>query len=201
MAAILLDVDGVLHVSGEPIRGAAEAVARLREAGHRLRFVTNSTTRSRGALADDLRGFGIDLEDDELQTTTASAARALAGKRVLALMMSALVEDLADDAVGLARGVLRIVHEQPLRALPKLGVLRTGLVGEGLHLERAESLLTCPQLLLRLSVRAHLADGMVVLGTEPLAERRPPAPLPQQHQRNQHDNCHAGDDCENDPFG
>ena len=29
MACILLDVDGVLHVSGEPIPGAAEAVARL----------------------------------------------------------------------------------------------------------------------------------------------------------------------------
>ena len=46
MAGILLDVDGVLHVSGQPIPGAAEAVARLREAGHRLRFVTNNTTRS-----------------------------------------------------------------------------------------------------------------------------------------------------------
>jgi HAD superfamily hydrolase (TIGR01458 family) len=96
MAAILLDVDGVLHVSGEPIRGAADAVARLRDAGHRIRFVTNSTTRSRVALAGDLRGFGIDLEDEELQTTASVAARALAGKRVLALMMPALVEDLAD---------------------------------------------------------------------------------------------------------
>jgi len=74
VAAILLDVDGVLHVSGEPIRGAAEAVARLRESGHRLRFVTNSTTRARAALADDLRGLGVELEDDELQTTAAVAA-------------------------------------------------------------------------------------------------------------------------------
>ena len=47
MAAILLDLDGVLHVSGHPIPGAAEAVTRLRSAGHRLRFVTNNTTRSR----------------------------------------------------------------------------------------------------------------------------------------------------------
>src|SRR5207248_1390620 len=37
MAAILLDVDGVLHVSGEAIPGAADAVAQLRENGHRLR--------------------------------------------------------------------------------------------------------------------------------------------------------------------
>ena len=69
MAAILLDVDGVLHVSGDPIPGAVEAVARLRSAGHRLRFVTNNSTRSRAALAEELREMGFVLEDDELQTT------------------------------------------------------------------------------------------------------------------------------------
>jgi HAD superfamily hydrolase (TIGR01458 family) len=94
MAAILLDVDGVLHVSGEPIPGAAEAVADLRRSGHRLRFVTNNTTRSRSTLADELRSCGIELDDEELQTTAAAAARALAGRRVLALVMAALVEDL-----------------------------------------------------------------------------------------------------------
>jgi HAD superfamily hydrolase (TIGR01458 family) len=97
VAAILLDVDGVLHVSGEPIRGAADAVTRLRENGHRLRFVTNSTTRARAALSEDLRGLGIELEDDELQTTAAVAARELAGKRVLALTMPGLADDLAGE--------------------------------------------------------------------------------------------------------
>jgi HAD superfamily hydrolase (TIGR01458 family) len=94
MAAILLDVDGVLHVSGKGLPGAADAVRRLREAGHRLRFVTNSTTRTRAALAEALRGLGVELDDEELQTTTRAAAHALAGKRVLALTMAAVVEDL-----------------------------------------------------------------------------------------------------------
>jgi HAD superfamily hydrolase (TIGR01458 family) len=94
MAAILLDVDGVLHVSGEPIPGASEAVRRLRENGHRLRFVTNNTTRSRSQLASELRGVGIEIEDDELQTPSDAAARELKGKRVLALTMHALVHDL-----------------------------------------------------------------------------------------------------------
>jgi HAD superfamily hydrolase (TIGR01458 family) len=94
MAAILLDLDGVLHVSGEPIPGAADAVDRLRRDGHRLRFVTNNTTRSRVQLAEDLRGLGLELEDEELQTTAAAAARALHGKRVLALTMHAIVADL-----------------------------------------------------------------------------------------------------------
>jgi HAD superfamily hydrolase (TIGR01458 family) len=94
MAAILLDVDGVLHVSGEPIPGAAEAVAELRGAGHRLRFVSNSTTRPRRELADELRAGGIELDDAELQTTAGAAARALSGRRVFALVMGALVSDL-----------------------------------------------------------------------------------------------------------
>jgi HAD superfamily hydrolase (TIGR01458 family) len=94
MAAILLDVDGVLHVSGEPIRGAPQAVRQLRENGHRLRFVTNNTTRARRSLADELRALGFELDDDELQTTALSAARKLAGKRVLALTMAAVLEDL-----------------------------------------------------------------------------------------------------------
>ena len=94
MAAILVDIEGVLHVSGEPIPGAMEAIAELRRQGHRLRFVTNNTTLSRAMLAEELRSYGIELDDSELQTTAAAAARALAGKRVFALVIAALVEDL-----------------------------------------------------------------------------------------------------------
>ena len=94
MACILLDVDGVLHVSGEPIPGAAEAISELRRAGHALRFVTNNSTRPRSRLAEELREIGFTLEDDELQTTPGAAARELSGKRVLALVMPAIVPDL-----------------------------------------------------------------------------------------------------------
>ena len=93
MPAILLDVDGVLHISGRPIEGAARAVQRLREDGHRLRFLTNNTTQARARLAETIRGFGIELADDELQTTPVAAARVLAEKRVLALTMSAIRDD------------------------------------------------------------------------------------------------------------
>src|SRR5919109_483855 len=94
MAAILLDVDGVLHVSGEPIRGATQAVRQLRDNGHRLRFVTNNTTHSRRSLAGELRQLGFELDDEELQTTALAAARELEGRRVLALTMAAVLEDL-----------------------------------------------------------------------------------------------------------
>ncbi len=62
--------------------------------GHSLRFVTNNSTRPRATLAEELRGLGFELEDDELQTTPRAAARELAGKRVLALVMAAIVHDL-----------------------------------------------------------------------------------------------------------
>ncbi|MEI8105304.1 MAG: TIGR01458 family HAD-type hydrolase [Actinomycetes bacterium] len=94
MAAILLDVDGVLHVSGDPIPGAVDAVRRLRADGHRLRFVTNSTVMSRAQLAGALGAMGFTLAEDELQTTGSVAAGVLAGKRVIALTMPGIVDDL-----------------------------------------------------------------------------------------------------------
>lgn len=94
MAAILLDIDGVLHVSGEPISGAPEAVVRLREGGHRIRFVTNNTTRARARLAEELRAIGFELDEDEIETTPLAAAKGLEGSRVLALTMAAVRSDL-----------------------------------------------------------------------------------------------------------
>jgi len=104
MAAILLDVDGVLHLSGVAVPGATEAVALLRAAGHRLRFVTNNTTRSRRMLVADLRRIGFDLGEEEVQTTPLAAGRLLEGKRVLALTMAAIREDLGRDVTLVGEG-------------------------------------------------------------------------------------------------
>ncbi len=94
-------MDGVLHVSGEPIPGAANAVRELRDLGHRLRFVTNATTRSKAQLATELQAMGIDLDVSEVQTTADAAVAALRGKRVLALVMHALTGDLEElEIVG-----------------------------------------------------------------------------------------------------
>src|ERR671922_1316477 len=95
MASILLDIDGVLHVSGETIPGAPDAVRELRRAGHRLGFVTNNTTRPRARLAAELRSLGIEVTEEDVTTTPLAAARLLAGLRVLPLTMRAVREDLA----------------------------------------------------------------------------------------------------------
>src|SRR5713101_6204221 len=47
VAAVLIDIDGVLTVSWRPLPGAVAALRRLRSAGLPLALVTNTTSRSR----------------------------------------------------------------------------------------------------------------------------------------------------------
>jgi HAD superfamily hydrolase (TIGR01458 family) len=104
MTAILLDIDGVLHVSGEVIPGAPEAVRALREAGHSVRFVTNNTTRARAVLAEELRALGIELDEQEVTTTPIAAGKLLQGMRVLPLTMASVHEDLASHVTLVEEG-------------------------------------------------------------------------------------------------
>src|SRR5512132_2041499 len=96
MTAILLDIDGVLHVSGEVIPGAPEAVRAIRDNGHGVRFVTNNTTRARAQLAEELRALGIELDEQDVSTTPIAAGKLLEGLRVLPLTMEAIRDDLAE---------------------------------------------------------------------------------------------------------
>jgi HAD superfamily hydrolase (TIGR01458 family) len=56
--------------------------------------VTNNSTTPRSRLGEELRAMGFALEDDEIQTPAGAALRDLAGRRVLALVMPAIVPDL-----------------------------------------------------------------------------------------------------------
>ncbi len=98
--AVLLDLDGVLYVEGELLPGAEDAVERLRAAGLALRFVTNTTANSRMQTLEKLRGFGIELEEDELVTPAALARHHCehAGHRTVALIMN---DDVKADFEGL----------------------------------------------------------------------------------------------------
>lgn len=65
---MLLDVDGVLVASWEPLPGAVETVAWLRERGVPFRLLTNTTVLSQEGLCDLLRDAGFDVRADELIT-------------------------------------------------------------------------------------------------------------------------------------
>ena len=70
--ALLLDLDGVLYVEDEPVPGARGARAPAR-AGLALRFVTNTTSRSRAAYAREAAATGLRGRDEELVTPAALA--------------------------------------------------------------------------------------------------------------------------------
>jgi len=74
---VILDLDGVLHVRDTVVPGAPEAVRRLRAAGLRLRFVTNTTRRSRRAVLKALTRFGFDIAADEVLTPAAAVCERL----------------------------------------------------------------------------------------------------------------------------
>ena len=73
LRALLIDLDGVLYVEDEPIAGAREAVERMRAAGLALRFVTNTTARSRSHTLRKLGRLGFAVSDRELLTPAALA--------------------------------------------------------------------------------------------------------------------------------
>ncbi len=72
---VLLDLSGVLYVGSAAVPGAPEALARLRETGLPLRFITNTTRSTRQAIGEKLRRLGFEIEDDEIFTAP-SAVRA-----------------------------------------------------------------------------------------------------------------------------
>lgn len=71
---VLLDIDGVLTVSWEPIPGAVEALRWLRERGIPFRLITNTTTHAREDLAATLREAGFDVRAEEVVTAVVATA-------------------------------------------------------------------------------------------------------------------------------
>jgi len=73
----ILDLDGVVWLSDTVIPGVPEAVARLREAGHTILFLTNNSSRCVGDLLAKFEKMGIGVEADEIVTSAQAAATML----------------------------------------------------------------------------------------------------------------------------
>jgi HAD superfamily hydrolase (TIGR01458 family) len=78
---VILDIDGVLELQGKVYPGATETVDALRERGMSLRFLTNSTMKSRRSCAEKLQGAGFRVSDNEIITASYASARYLAERR------------------------------------------------------------------------------------------------------------------------
>lgn len=70
----VIDLDGVVWLGDSPIRGAADAIARLRSAGKRVAFVTNNSAFTITEQLTKLRDMGIPATEDELLTSGQAAA-------------------------------------------------------------------------------------------------------------------------------
>jgi HAD superfamily hydrolase (TIGR01458 family) len=93
---LLVDVDGVLRVQARVVPGAPEAVARLRAAGLALRFVTDTSNKSRATLGRQLRGLGFDLAADEIASAPMAVAaylRRRPGARILPIVTGDVLDD------------------------------------------------------------------------------------------------------------
>ncbi len=96
---VLLDIDGVLHVSMQPIQGAAETLRWLDQKGYQTCFITNTTTMNRTTLAQSLQQIGLPITEERLLTAPVATANYIrqhfAGKRCWVLTKGDTAADFA----------------------------------------------------------------------------------------------------------
>ena len=107
----VLDLDGVVWLTGQPISGVDEAVARLRGAGVRVLFATNNSAPTRSQLHKQLGHCGITADDGDV-LSSADVAAGMLDPGTSALV---LAEDGVVEALG-RRGVT-VVPEGPADAV------------------------------------------------------------------------------------
>jgi HAD superfamily hydrolase (TIGR01458 family) len=94
---LLLDIDGVLTVSWQPLPGAPDAFESLRRADVPIRLLTNTTSRPRAEMARALRDVGFAVDDDQIITPTATTADHLAREHPGARCLLVNSGDLGDE--------------------------------------------------------------------------------------------------------
>jgi HAD superfamily hydrolase (TIGR01450 family) len=96
---VCCDLDGVLWRGDRPIPGSAEAITALRDAGVRVAFLTNNSSRTVDVIIGQLRAMEVDAEPADVLTSAQAATRVLttdlaSGARVLACAGPGVVESL-----------------------------------------------------------------------------------------------------------
>lgn len=102
---LIIDIDGVLVVSWEPITGAVDALATVRDTPVPMCFVTNTTSKTRADITAALAAAGFPVDEDEILTAVAATASYLdeqhRGARCLLLNSGDITEDLGDTQLVL----------------------------------------------------------------------------------------------------
>jgi HAD superfamily hydrolase (TIGR01458 family) len=93
---VIFDVDGVLVYQGTVYPGAVEVIDELRDRGIILRFLTNSTLKSRRSCAEGLRKKGFLVLDEEVITASYATAAYLRGLKPRSVWVMAEREGLEE---------------------------------------------------------------------------------------------------------
>jgi HAD superfamily hydrolase (TIGR01458 family) len=80
--ALFIDLSGVLYTGKQAVPGAVPAIARARASGLQLRFVTNTSRRTRTQILKDLKALGFELKEKELFTAPVAAHAWLKKKKL-----------------------------------------------------------------------------------------------------------------------
>lgn len=102
--AAFFDLDGVVYLGPHAVTGATAALAELRKLGTPVMYVTNNAARPAQVVIDQLNGFGLVADDDNVLTSAQVAAHYIAqelpaGSRVLVSGSDSLADLIA--AAGL----------------------------------------------------------------------------------------------------
>lgn len=98
--ALLIDLDGVLTVSWEPLPGAVTAMERVRAAGVPFALVTNTTSRTRASIAGRLADAGFPVTADDILTAPSVTAAYLREQHPGARCLLLNAGDIRDDLTG-----------------------------------------------------------------------------------------------------
>jgi HAD superfamily hydrolase (TIGR01458 family) len=97
---LLLDIDGVLAISWEPIPGSIDALDAFARAGLPVCLITNTTTHTRAGLARILGDAGFDVDPAQIVTAVTATAEYVRtvhpGARVFLVSDGDASQDMAD---------------------------------------------------------------------------------------------------------
>ncbi|MPZ73726.1 MAG: HAD-IIA family hydrolase [Nitriliruptorales bacterium] len=92
---VLFDIDGVVRVGSQPIAGAGETVAAVRDRGIATAFVTNNASSTPAEMAGKLEAVGVAATPSDIVTSALVAAEMLdPGVRCLVIGMTGIHEAL-----------------------------------------------------------------------------------------------------------
>ncbi|GAA2178789.1 HAD hydrolase-like protein [Brooklawnia cerclae] len=98
--AAMFDLDGVVYLGPEPVKGSPETLSELRVLGVRIGFVTNNAGRSAEVVVEHLNSLGIECHREDVVTSTQAIAQLMlrelpTGAKVLVCGAQALADEMA----------------------------------------------------------------------------------------------------------